>query len=108
MDDPAYVQSEQVEHDVDAKMDEGKAVLRRHRNEFDAFFNQANEFVIALSHDRTIHRLSVDTQKLVQRLFLDDEGRPTLKSGVLLDLRNVYDPEAMRGAGFRYVSIGRP
>jgi len=27
---------------------------------------------------------------------------------VLVDLRNVYDPEAMRAAGFRYSSIGRP
>jgi UDPglucose 6-dehydrogenase len=31
-----------------------------------------------------------------------------MRGDVLLDLRNVYDPEAMRAAGFRYQSIGRP
>ena len=31
-----------------------------------------------------------------------------LQGDVLLDFRNVYDPEAMRAAGFRYHSIGRP
>jgi hypothetical protein len=27
---------------------------------------------------------------------------------VLVDLRNVYDPVAMRQAGFRYHCVGRP
>jgi UDPglucose 6-dehydrogenase len=31
-----------------------------------------------------------------------------MRGDVLLDLRNVYDPAAMRAAGFRYHSIGRP
>ncbi|MDB5415348.1 MAG: UDP-glucose 6-dehydrogenase [Rubritepida sp.] len=31
-----------------------------------------------------------------------------MKGNVLLDLRNVYDPVAMREAGFTYYSIGRP
>jgi hypothetical protein len=31
-----------------------------------------------------------------------------MRGDVLQDLRNVYDPEAMRAAGFRYGSIGRP
>jgi UDPglucose 6-dehydrogenase len=30
-----------------------------------------------------------------------------MRGELLLDLRNVYDPEAMRAAGFRYSSIGR-
>ncbi|MFZ4410108.1 MAG: UDP-glucose dehydrogenase family protein [Paracraurococcus sp.] len=34
--------------------------------------------------------------------------RNAMRGDVLLDLRNVYDPEAMRAAGFRYSSIGRP
>jgi UDPglucose 6-dehydrogenase len=34
--------------------------------------------------------------------------RRAMRGDVLLDLRNVYDPEAMRAAGFRYHSIGRP
>ncbi len=34
--------------------------------------------------------------------------RAAMAGDVLLDLRNVYDPEAMRAAGFRYQSIGRP
>ena len=31
-----------------------------------------------------------------------------LEPPVIVDLRNVYDPAAMRRAGFRYVSLGRP
>jgi UDPglucose 6-dehydrogenase len=31
-----------------------------------------------------------------------------MQGDVLIDLRNVYDPEAMREAGFRYASVGRP
>ena len=31
-----------------------------------------------------------------------------MKGRILLDLRNVYDPAAMREAGFTYHSIGRP
>ncbi len=34
--------------------------------------------------------------------------KAAMRGEVLLDLRNVYDPEAMRAAGFRYASIGRP
>ncbi len=31
-----------------------------------------------------------------------------LKTPVMIDLRNVYEPAEMRGAGFTYTSIGRP
>jgi UDPglucose 6-dehydrogenase len=34
--------------------------------------------------------------------------KAAMKGGVLLDLRNVWDPAAMRAAGFDYSSIGRP
>ncbi len=31
-----------------------------------------------------------------------------LRQPLVIDLRNLYDPEKMAAAGFRYVSIGRP
>jgi UDPglucose 6-dehydrogenase len=34
--------------------------------------------------------------------------RDTMRGRVLVDLRNVYDPVAMRQAGFVYHGIGRP
>lgn len=34
--------------------------------------------------------------------------RDLLKQPVLVDLRNVYDPEEVRAAGFTYASVGRP
>jgi len=34
--------------------------------------------------------------------------KAAMRGNVLLDFRNVYDPEAMREAGFHYRSIGRP
>ena len=32
----------------------------------------------------------------------------TMRGRVMVDLRNVYDPAAMRAAGFAYQGIGRP
>jgi UDPglucose 6-dehydrogenase len=32
----------------------------------------------------------------------------TMAGDIVIDLRNVWDPKAMREAGFRYSSIGRP
>jgi UDPglucose 6-dehydrogenase len=34
--------------------------------------------------------------------------RDAMKGRVLVDLRNVYDPVAMRQAGFEYHCVGRP
>ncbi|HVS65894.1 MAG TPA: UDP-glucose/GDP-mannose dehydrogenase family protein [Thermoanaerobaculia bacterium] len=34
--------------------------------------------------------------------------RDMLKQPLIVDLRNVYDPEKMRAEGFRYLSVGRP
>ncbi|MBK4723165.1 hypothetical protein JJL56_30385, partial [Azospirillum sp. YIM DDC1] len=34
--------------------------------------------------------------------------RSLLKSPVMVDLRNVYNPKEMAAAGFAYSSIGRP
>jgi UDPglucose 6-dehydrogenase len=31
-----------------------------------------------------------------------------LKAPVIIDLRNIYDPQDMRRRGFKYVSVGRP
>jgi UDPglucose 6-dehydrogenase len=33
--------------------------------------------------------------------------RSLLRAPVVVDLRNVYDPTQMRGAGFRYTCVGR-
>ena len=42
------------------------------------------------------------------RALSPERLRAAMRGDVLLDFRNVYDPEAMRAAGFRYQSIGRP
>ena len=34
--------------------------------------------------------------------------RDLMKASVVVDLRNIYDPEEMAEAGFKYVSVGRP
>ncbi len=36
-----------------------------------------------------------------------DRLKETLKSPVMVDLRNVYEPETVRSKGFRYASVGR-
>jgi len=34
--------------------------------------------------------------------------KAALNTADLIDLRNIYQPEAMHDAGFNYVSVGRP
>ena len=34
--------------------------------------------------------------------------RELVRAPVLVDLRNIYEPEELRGAGFTYISVGRP
>jgi len=42
------------------------------------------------------------------RALPPDRLKAAMKGRVILDLRNVWDPAAMRAAGFAYSSIGRP
>ncbi|WP_376088809.1 UDP-glucose dehydrogenase family protein [Roseomonas sp. CCTCC AB2023176] len=42
------------------------------------------------------------------RALSPDRLRKTMRGDVALDLRNAWDPQAFREAGFRYSSIGRP
>ena len=42
------------------------------------------------------------------RALSPDRLKAAMKGDVVLDLRNVWDPVAMRAAGFTYSSIGRP
>lgn len=42
------------------------------------------------------------------RALPPDRLKSAMKGGIVLDLRNVWDPAAMRAAGFTYSSIGRP
>ena len=41
---------------------------------------------------------SLDLNKLLSRM----------KGNVMVDLRNIYDPEKMKATGFAYSSVGRP
>ena len=36
-----------------------------------------------------------------------ERAKGLLKAPVMIDLRNIYDPEDMASAGFTYVSVGR-
>ncbi len=42
------------------------------------------------------------------RALSPERLKAAMKGGIILDLRNVWDPAAMRAAGFTYSSIGRP
>jgi len=37
-----------------------------------------------------------------------DRVKASLKSPIVIDLRNIWSPEEMAAAGFHYISIGRP
>jgi UDPglucose 6-dehydrogenase len=42
------------------------------------------------------------------RALSPDRLKAAMTGDIVLDLRNVWDPVAMRAAGFAYSSIGRP
>ena len=42
------------------------------------------------------------------RALAPERLRETMRGRIVVDLRNIYDPAAMRAAGFQYQGIGRP
>jgi len=42
------------------------------------------------------------------RAITTDQLQQAMAGRIVVDLRNVYDPDAMRAAGMTYHSIGRP
>jgi UDPglucose 6-dehydrogenase len=42
------------------------------------------------------------------RALAPERLRAAMRGAVAVDLRNVYDPAAMRAAGFTYHCVGRP
>jgi len=42
------------------------------------------------------------------RALAPERLRAAMRGDAVVDLRNAWDPAAMRGAGFRYTSVGRP
>ncbi len=62
----------------------------------------------ALDAARGADALVVITEWNEFRALSADRLRSVMKGSVVVDLRNVYDPQAMRQAGFSYYGIGRP
>ncbi len=54
------------------------------------------------------HALVVLTEWNEFRALDLDRIRSLLAAPVVVDLRNIYDPQMMAGAGFRYTCVGRP
>ena len=52
---------------------------------------------------RGIHAELVETKEAAL-----ERVKALLKTPIVVDLRNVYEPAAMAAAGFQYSSIGRP
>jgi UDPglucose 6-dehydrogenase len=42
------------------------------------------------------------------RALAPERLKSAMKGRIVLDLRNIWDPAAMRAAGFNYSSVGRP
>ena len=56
---------------------------------------------------RTPTRMVLVTEWNQFRMLDLERVKRLLREPVVVDLRNVYEPEPMRAAGFRYVSVGR-
>ena len=62
----------------------------------------------ALAAAEGVDALVVLTEWNEFRALPPDRLKAAMKGDIVLDLRNVWDPAAMRAAGFAYSSIGRP
>ena len=80
-------------------MDHGE---RFARFEYDPDFAAAGIDVAPLQMPAKARRIYQFRDLDVQRL------KTALATPTLVDLRNIWDPETMRSAGFTYTSIGRP
>jgi UDPglucose 6-dehydrogenase len=90
----------------------GGAEVRAYDPEaMDAFGDMLKEDAISYCKDAYDAADGADALVIVtewnqfRKLELD---RLNLKQPLIVDLRNLYEPEKMAAAGFRYVSIGRP
>ena len=51
--------------------------------------------------------ISIFTDQELPRNPANKVMKPLLKQAVMVDMRNVYEPDDMSEAGFRYVAVGR-
>jgi len=79
-----------------AAMDEAKAILRGVHYCADPYDVAAGcDALVLLTEWNQFRRLDLDRLKKL------------MKTPIFVDLRNVYDPSKMKGAGFRYCGVGR-
>jgi UDPglucose 6-dehydrogenase len=76
---------------------------------------RAREFLQDVDYKKDLYAAAVDADALVlatewnQFRNIDwEQVKDLLKSLVVVDLRNIYEPSRMRALGFQYTSVGRP
>jgi UDPglucose 6-dehydrogenase len=93
---------------------EGGATVRAYDPEaMDAFAEMMKHPGLAFCKDAYDAAAGADALVVVTewnqfRKLETDRMHQLLKAPLVVDLRNLYEPEKMAAAGFRYVSIGRP
>jgi UDPglucose 6-dehydrogenase len=77
--------------------------------------DRAREFLQDVDYKKDLYAVAVDADAIVlatewnQFRNIDWERvKDLLKSQVVVDLRNIYEPSRMRALGFEYTSVGRP
>ena len=78
-------------------MDEAKKLLENIDYCDDAYKTLPNADVLVIVTEWNVFR-ALDMEKV----------KDLLKSPILVDMRNIYEPKIMRKLGFTYVSVGRP
>jgi UDPglucose 6-dehydrogenase len=80
-----------------------------------AGMEQAKEYLQDVVYKKDLYAVALGADALVlatewNRFRNIDWGRmkQLLKRPIVVDLRNIYDPERMRALGFQYTSVGRP
>ena len=80
--------------------------MRTQRNPIASRAKQASENP-GSSPSRDADVLVIATEWNQFRMLNLERVRSLLRRPVIADLRNIYEPESMRAAGFEYVSVGR-
>lgn len=101
--EPQFASSEEWTQMARQKINDGKSVFESIRPDIKDFFNKLKLFMRSFSGDPQLSALSQSSKSFVHHLFMDENGNPKFKAGVLLELRSILGPLLQEELKYIYV-----
>ncbi|CAG8538574.1 2980_t:CDS:2 [Paraglomus brasilianum] len=103
--DPEFVQQTDYNSLVSQLIDRGRIILLENYREISQrLIDEASKFNEALQEDRTTRQFTKDLETLIEDLFLDERGRPTIKLELVKDFAKILP---IIGERLKYISLPR-